>query len=89
MDCFGEKHPEAKDWQVYTVSYDRCHARITNPYLVYYRRSFHDFHFYELQVKDIYYVGGFGGLNYIGWIPLELYQGSGEAKEDTRFRLQY
>ncbi|CDH50873.1 hypothetical protein RO3G_06938 [Lichtheimia corymbifera JMRC:FSU:9682] len=66
MDCFGEKHPEAKDW-----------------------RSFHDFNFYELQVKEIYYVGGFGGLNYIGWIPLELYQGSGEAKKDTRFRLQY
>ncbi|SAM03378.1 hypothetical protein [Absidia glauca] len=37
---------------------------------------FHDFAFYRLEVKSIYYVGGFGGINYIGWIPLHLYQDS-------------
>ncbi|CEP18236.1 hypothetical protein [Parasitella parasitica] len=40
-------------------------------------KSFHDFHFYEFQVKGIYYVGGFGGLNYIGWIPVDLYRAAG------------
>ncbi|OBZ84842.1 Protein CREG1 [Choanephora cucurbitarum] len=35
---------------------------------------FHDFRFYEFHVEKIYYVGGFGGLNYIGWIPIELYR---------------
>ncbi|KAL0142644.1 pyridoxamine 5'-phosphate oxidase-domain-containing protein [Mucor lusitanicus] len=40
-------------------------------------KSFHDFNFYEFHVKGIYYVGGFGGLNYIGWIPLDLYQTAG------------
>lgn len=84
MDCFSVKHPEAKEWQVgHSII---CHVALIH---VAYRRSFHDFHFYELQVKEIYYVGGFGGLNYIGWIPRELYQGSGDIKQDTHFRLQY
>ncbi|KAI8982037.1 pyridoxamine 5'-phosphate oxidase-domain-containing protein [Mycotypha africana] len=37
-------------------------------------RRFHDFNFYEFHVQGLYYVGGFGGLNYIGWIPLEIYK---------------
>lgn len=41
-----------------------------------FRERFHDFAFYRLEVKSIYYVGGFGGINYIGWIPLHLYQDS-------------
>ncbi|KAI9359113.1 pyridoxamine 5'-phosphate oxidase-domain-containing protein [Pilaira anomala] len=36
--------------------------------------SFHDFHFYEFQVQNMYYVGGFGGINYIGWIPAHIYR---------------
>lgn len=37
------------------------------------RKSFHDFRFYEFQVQGMYYVGGFGGTNYIGWIPAHIY----------------
>jgi len=37
------------------------------------KTPFHDFHFYRLRVKGIYYVGGFGGLHYIGWVPEETY----------------
>ncbi|ORZ12679.1 pyridoxamine 5'-phosphate oxidase-domain-containing protein [Absidia repens] len=44
--------------------------------------QFHDFNFYRLEVQSIYYVGGFGGMNYIGWIPLDLYQ-----KKDKRLPL--
>ncbi|CAO3622104.1 unnamed protein product [Mucor hiemalis] len=35
--------------------------------------KFHDFNFYEFQVHGMYYVGGFGGINYIGWIPAKVY----------------
>jgi hypothetical protein len=38
------------------------------------KTPFHDFHFYRLRVKGIYYVGGFGGLHYIGWVPEETYR---------------
>ncbi|KAI8371537.1 pyridoxamine 5'-phosphate oxidase-domain-containing protein [Radiomyces spectabilis] len=37
-------------------------------------QQFHDFHFYRFQVESLYYVGGFGGINYIGWLPLHKYQ---------------
>ncbi|KAG1057154.1 hypothetical protein G6F46_002411 [Rhizopus delemar] len=45
----------------------------THPEAKYWHKM-HDFHFYQFHVQSIYYVGGFGGLNYIGWIPLRLYQ---------------
>ncbi|KAI9019396.1 pyridoxamine 5'-phosphate oxidase-domain-containing protein [Phycomyces nitens] len=48
-------------------------------------QKFHDFKFYKLKVKAIYYVGGYGGLNYIGWIPLSIYQ---EAQPEARLKLQ-
>ncbi|KAG0231837.1 pyridoxamine 5'-phosphate oxidase-domain-containing protein [Mortierella sp. GBAus27b] len=35
--------------------------------------GFHDFKWYQMEIKDIYYVGGFGGLHYIGWIDTETY----------------
>jgi len=44
--------------------------------------------------ETIYYVGGFGGLHYIGYIPLEMYQGAdpsgnmGWAKVDTPLVVQ-
>jgi hypothetical protein len=54
-----------------------------------YRQRFHDFNFYVFKVKGIYYVGGFGGYNYIGWLPLELYQKAIPEKtneEEPRFK---
>ncbi|CAO3613247.1 unnamed protein product [Cunninghamella blakesleeana] len=44
--------------------------------------GFHDFRFYTFQVKSIYYVGGFGGIYYIGWIPLDLYQQGGKKLDN-------
>ncbi|KAG0367773.1 pyridoxamine 5'-phosphate oxidase-domain-containing protein [Gamsiella multidivaricata] len=35
--------------------------------------GFHDFKWYHLEIKEIYYVGGFGGIHYIGWIDTETY----------------
>jgi hypothetical protein len=44
-------------------------------------------------VKGIYYIGGFGGINYIGWIPLEIYQNvpleeEAEEHEEPKLRIQ-
>lgn len=54
--------------------------------------SFHDFHFYEFHVKGMYYVGGFGGINYIGWIPVDIYQnaagGSHSEEHEPTLRIQ-
>ncbi|CAJ0650928.1 4291_t:CDS:10 [Entrophospora sp. SA101] len=33
----------------------------------------HSFHFYRFKVQDIYFIGGFGGLHYIGFIEEKLY----------------
>lgn len=46
--------------------------------------KFHDFNFYEFQVHGMYYVGGFGGINYIGWIPADVYH---NAKPETPSKL--
>ncbi|KAI9282565.1 pyridoxamine 5'-phosphate oxidase-domain-containing protein [Sporodiniella umbellata] len=48
-------------------------------------QKFHDFNFYEFHVQSIYYVGGYGGLNYIGWLPLELYQRKKDALHQQQF----
>ncbi|KAF7726606.1 hypothetical protein EC973_008570 [Apophysomyces ossiformis] len=42
---------------------------------------FKDFNPYIFRVKSIYYIGGFGGLNYIGWIPLPIYQQAHKVDE--------
>ncbi|KAI7850836.1 hypothetical protein BDC45DRAFT_517262 [Circinella umbellata] len=36
--------------------------------------GFNDFKFYVLHVKACYYVGGYGGMNYIGWLPMNEYR---------------
>ncbi|KAF9357683.1 hypothetical protein BGX34_009269 [Mortierella sp. NVP85] len=41
--------------------------------------GFHDFKWYHFKIEDIYYVGGFGGLHYIGWIDVETYYRAGDA----------
>ncbi|KAG0311522.1 hypothetical protein BGZ99_010111 [Dissophora globulifera] len=46
--------------------------------------GFHDFKWYHLEIKDIYYIGGFGGIHYIGWIDTETYH----SKEQPQFRAQ-
>ncbi|KAG0235491.1 hypothetical protein BGW41_000736 [Actinomortierella wolfii] len=35
--------------------------------------GFHDFQWYTFEIESIYYIGGFGGLHYIGWIPVDTY----------------
>ncbi|KAI1318759.1 hypothetical protein EDD11_005830 [Mortierella claussenii] len=35
--------------------------------------GFHDFKWYHMDIKEIYYVGGFGGIHYIGWIDVDTY----------------
>ena len=36
----------------------------------------HNFHLWTLDIKEIYYVGGYGNLHYIGTIDVDLYQQS-------------
>ncbi|KAI8603047.1 pyridoxamine 5'-phosphate oxidase-domain-containing protein [Dissophora ornata] len=38
--------------------------------------GFHDFKWYLLKIDAIYYVGGFGGIHYIGWIDVDTYYAS-------------
>jgi len=47
------------------------------------RWGYHASFWARFDPKSIYYVGGFGGLHYIGNIPLDLYQQSGKP-EDSR-----
>jgi hypothetical protein len=46
----------------------------------------HSFHFYRFIVKDIYFVGGFGGKHYIGYIDNELYH---EAEPDKNIFINH
>lgn len=46
----------------------------------------HSSHWVRLVVRDIYWVGGFGNVAYIGWIPVEEWQ-SVTAKEIEEARL--
>ncbi|KAF8315813.1 hypothetical protein DL93DRAFT_2096485 [Clavulina sp. PMI_390] len=41
------------------------------------RGAFHDVAWARFDPEAVYYVGGFGGTHYIGYIPLDLYQKSG------------
>jgi len=41
------------------------------------RGGFHDIAWARLDPQAVYYVGGFGGLHYIGYIPIDLYRRSG------------
>ncbi|KAH7108065.1 pyridoxamine 5'-phosphate oxidase-domain-containing protein [Auriculariales sp. MPI-PUGE-AT-0066] len=47
----------------------------------------HLFYWARFEPQIIYYIGGFGGLHYIGYIPLELYQTSGNLT-GTDLRVQ-
>ena len=38
--------------------------------------GFHDFKWYNLEIEEIYYIGGFGGIHYIGWIDVDTYYGA-------------
>ncbi|GJJ68015.1 heme iron utilization protein [Entomortierella parvispora] len=38
--------------------------------------GFHDFKWYNMEIDDIYYIGGFGGIHYIGWIDVATYYGA-------------
>ncbi|KAF9201971.1 hypothetical protein BGZ49_007844 [Haplosporangium sp. Z 27] len=51
------------------------------------RNGFHDFRWYNLEIKEIYYIGGFGGIHYIGWIDVATYynQEQGREREDDSF----
>ncbi|KAF9348385.1 hypothetical protein BGX26_000213 [Mortierella sp. AD094] len=51
------------------------------------RNGFHDFKWYHLEIKEIYYIGGFGGIHYIGWIDVETYYGQQQDKEQEQDRL--
>ncbi|KAG9320631.1 hypothetical protein KVV02_002811 [Mortierella alpina] len=44
--------------------------------------GFHDFKWYSLDVEQVYYVGGFGGAHYIGWIDKETYLGASARREE-------
>jgi len=35
--------------------------------------SFHDFHYYSLDISHLYWIGGFGDKHYVGWISGDLY----------------
>ncbi|KAL1924169.1 uncharacterized protein VTP21DRAFT_7204 [Calcarisporiella thermophila] len=59
--CMQRAHPETKWWM---PPDDKEGA------------PFHDFHFYRLRTRGVYYIGGFGGLHYIGYINNELYHSS-------------
>jgi len=43
--------------------------------------GFHDFKWYSLEVEQVYYVGGFGGAHYIGWIDKQTYLGASARRE--------
>ena len=34
----------------------------------------HETYWVEFEVQSVYWIGGFGNVAYIGWIPKELYQ---------------
>jgi len=38
------------------------------------KSGFHDAHWARFDPSSLYYVGGFGGEHYIGYVPLDLYQ---------------
>ncbi|KAG0208357.1 hypothetical protein BGX28_000651 [Mortierella sp. GBA30] len=44
--------------------------------------GFHDFKWYNLEIQEIYYVGGFGGAHYIGWIDVNTYLGASARRSD-------
>ncbi|KAK3818159.1 MAG: pyridoxamine 5'-phosphate oxidase-domain-containing protein [Linnemannia gamsii] len=46
--------------------------------------GFHDFKWYNLEIDEIYYIGGFGGIHYIGWIDVDTYF---NASADVNARL--
>ncbi|KAF9896671.1 hypothetical protein BX616_006981, partial [Lobosporangium transversale] len=45
-------------------------------------RGFHDFKWYHLEIEEIYYIGGFGGIHYIGWIDVDTYYEAKQLKEN-------
>ncbi|ODQ52086.1 hypothetical protein SAICODRAFT_8304 [Saitoella complicata NRRL Y-17804] len=42
----------------------------------------HDFKYWVLRVDEVYYVGGFGGEHYIGWIDQETWGSARRGKHD-------
>ncbi|KAI0766471.1 pyridoxamine 5'-phosphate oxidase-domain-containing protein, partial [Irpex lacteus] len=42
----------------------------------------------RFDIHNIYFVGGFGGLHYIGYIPLNLYAAAGSTEMSLAGRLQ-
>ncbi|KAF9991498.1 hypothetical protein BGZ79_004400, partial [Entomortierella chlamydospora] len=48
------------------------------------RNGFHDFKWYQLEIKEIYYIGGFGGIHYIGWIDVETYYKQQQQEEEEQ-----
>ncbi|KAF9111443.1 hypothetical protein BGX27_004923 [Mortierella sp. AM989] len=48
------------------------------------RSGFHDFKWYNLEIKEIYYIGGFGGIHYIGWIDVGTYYAQQQKQVDER-----
>ncbi|KAF9164334.1 hypothetical protein DFQ27_001767 [Actinomortierella ambigua] len=41
--------------------------------------GFHDFEWYTFEIDSIYYIGGFGGIHYIGWIPVDTYYAADDS----------
>ncbi|CAG8544788.1 2541_t:CDS:2 [Paraglomus occultum] len=70
VNLFGliEKVPESE-----VTNVQECFLKAHKDAVYWIPGRSHDFAFYRFIVKDIYYVGGFGGLHYIGWIDKHLY----------------
>jgi len=49
--------------------------------------GFHDFKWYTVEIDDIYYIGGFGGIHYIGWIDVATYYGAENLSSSTKLLL--
>ncbi|KXS18714.1 hypothetical protein M427DRAFT_132646 [Gonapodya prolifera JEL478] len=44
--------------------------------------GFHDFKWHKLRPTGLYWIGGFGGLHYIGWVDIALYRNASSTLID-------
>ncbi|KAJ3535503.1 hypothetical protein NMY22_g6460 [Coprinellus aureogranulatus] len=70
QECYLSKHHDAKWW----LPDDENAAHIGKLLFLSGRLN-------DALKKAVYFVGGFGGLHYIGWIPLDIYQNAKHTSE--------